>query len=102
MSDMDDVDYQSVLEDLRAQLDALDAQLVLLLKERAAVIRQVIQRKKASGLGPVDLKREEDMLTQIAERATSVGLDPQIATRILRAIIDAFTELEAEALNSAS
>jgi chorismate mutase len=98
MFDMDAADFQSVLGDLRAQLDALDARLVLLLQERATVIRQVIQRKKASGLGPVDLEREEQMLSRIAEQAASVGLDPQIATRVLRAIIDAFTALESDAL----
>jgi chorismate mutase len=97
---MAEMDFQSVLGDLRAQLDDLDARLVLLLKERAEVIQRVIERKKAAALGPVDLKREEDMLDQIACRAESVGLDPQIATRILRAVIDAFTELEAEGLDT--
>jgi chorismate mutase len=100
MSDMDQMDFQSVLGDLRAELDALDARLVLLLKERAEVIQQVIQRKQSAGLGPVDSEREEQMLTQIAAQAASVGLDPQIATRILRAIIAAFTDLEAQALDS--
>lgn len=100
MSDMDDMDFQSVLADLRAQLDALDARLVRLLKERADVVHQVIRRKQASGLGPIDLKREEDMLARIAAQAESVGLEPEIARRILRAVIDAFTDLEAETLSS--
>ena len=100
MFDMDEMNFQAVLGDLRARLDTLDARLVLLLKERAAVIHQVIQRKRASGLGPVDLHREEEMLAHIAAQAESVGLDPRIATRILRAIIVVFTELEAEALDS--
>ena len=99
---MDAVDFQTVLGDLRAELDALDARLILLLKERAEVIHQVIERKQASGLGPVDLKREEDMLANFAEQARSAGLDPKVAVRILRAIIDAFTELEAESLGSST
>ena len=102
MAAMDDTNFQAVLADLRAQLDAIDERLVLLLKERAEVIRQVIQRKQASGLGPVDLAREEEMLDRIAARAKSVGLDPDIAIRVLRAIIDAFTALEAATLGSPS
>lgn len=99
---MDGVDFQLVLSDLRAQLDALDMRLAVLLKERADVIYKVIERKLASGLGPIDLKREEEMLSRFATKAESIGLNPLIATKILRAIIDAFTALEAEALESRS
>lgn len=99
MSGMDGGDFQSVLGDLRAELDALDSRLVYLLKERADVIHQVIERKTASGLGPVDLRREDEMLARFGAQAESVGLDPQVARRILRAVIDAFTELEARALD---
>ena len=93
-------DFQSVLGDLRAELDALDARLVGLLKERAEVIRQVIRQKAEHGLGPVDLKREKEMLARIEEQAESIGLEPEIASRILRAVIEAFTELEARTLDS--
>ena len=92
--------FQAVLGDLRAELDALDTRLVVLLKERADVIRQVIRQKAEHGLGPVDLKREREMLSRIEEQAASVGLEPQIASRILRAVIEAFTELEAKTLDS--
>jgi isochorismate pyruvate lyase len=102
MTGLDGTDFQTVLGDLRAELDALDDRLVILLKERSDVIRQVIQRKAASRLGPVDVKREEEMLTRIAGQAQSIGLDPQIATRILRAVIEAFTELESSALGAAA
>lgn len=95
---MDDVDFQSVLSDLRAELDALDRRLVLLLKERSDVIDRVIQRKSTSGLGPVDLKREDAMLSRIEQEADAVGLDPQLARQILRAVIEAFTEREARTL----
>jgi chorismate mutase len=100
MKAMDETDFQAVLGDLRARLDALDSRLLLLLKERAEVVREVIERKQASGLGPVDNKREQEMLSRIAAQAESVGLDPDIATRILRAVIDAFTALEAKTLDT--
>ena len=89
-----------MLGELRAELDALDTRLVILLKERADVIRQVIRQKAEHGLGPVDLKREEEMLGRIEEEAASVGLEPRVATRVLRAVIEAFTELEAKTLDT--
>ena len=99
MTRMDGDDFHSVIGDLRAELDALDVRLVFLLKERSDVIDQVIERKAAAGLGPVDRQREAEMLAGIAEQARSVGLDPEVATRILRAVIDAFTERESQALD---
>lgn len=94
MSGMVDADFQSLLGDLREELDSLDRRLVLLLKERADVIDRVIQRKAASGLGPVDVEREQAMLTSIAARAEEVGLDPDLARQILTAVIEAFTARE--------
>lgn len=103
MSGMDSAtDFQSVLGELRDELDALDERLVTLLRERADVIRRVIERKTQHGLGPVDLKREKEMLSRIRTQAVSVGLDPEIATRVLRAVIEAFTETEAKTLGSGS
>jgi isochorismate pyruvate lyase len=95
---MDGADFQSLLGDLREELDVLDRRLVLLLKERADVIDRVIERKAASGLGPVDIKREQTMLDRIAAQAADVGLDPHLARQILRAVIEAFTEREAREL----
>lgn len=98
MASMGDLDFQSVLGDLRSELDALDRRLVLLLKERADVIARVIERKSAAGLGPVDIDRERAMLAAIEAQAEEVGLDPKVAAQILRAIIEAFTELETRQL----
>ena len=103
MSSVDgDADYQAVLGGLRAQLDDLDTRLVSLLKERADVIGQVIRQKAAHGLGPVDLKREGDMLARIEAQAASVGLDPKVARQVLKAVIAAFTDVEATALHPES
>lgn len=98
MASMEGPDFQSVLGDLRAELDALDRRLVLLLKERAEVIARVVERKAAAGLGPVDIERERAMLAAIEARAEEVGLDPRVAGKILRAVIEAFTELETRRL----
>lgn len=95
---MGDRDFQAALADLRAELDALDRRLVLLLKERADVIDRVVERKVAAGLGPVDITRERAMLARIENEAEKVGLDPTLARKVLRAVIEAFTELEAQAL----
>jgi chorismate mutase len=83
---------------IRDRLDLVDRRLLEVLTERAALIAEVIAFKRAHALAVVDRAREEEMLDTMADRATSSGLDPRIARQVLRAVIDAFTLLEAEQL----
>jgi chorismate mutase len=46
----------------------------------------------------VDRPREEQMLDRVGDIAAQGGLDPRIARRVLRSVIDAFTLLEVEQL----
>ena len=86
------------LSDIRERLDDIDSRLVSLLRERAELIREVIDFKQAQGMGVVDRGREDAMLARIAAMASDRGLDPRIAQQVLRAVIDAFTLLEVEQL----
>jgi len=86
------------LADIRARLDDVDRRLVGLLAERGALIREVIDFKRARGMGVVDRAREDEMLARIETMASDGGLDPRIARQVLRAVIDAFTLLEVEQL----
>ncbi len=88
------------LADIRARLDDVDERLVGLLAERGDLIREVIDFKRAQQMGVVDRGREDDMLVRIGVLASGRGLDPRIARQVLRAVIDAFTLLEVEQLES--
>jgi chorismate mutase len=88
------------LADIRARLDDVDERLVGLLAERGDLIREVIDFKRAQQMGVVDRGREDDMLVRIGVLASECGLDPRIARQVLRAVIDAFTLLEVEQLES--
>jgi chorismate mutase len=89
-----------VLSRIREQLDDVDRRLVGLLTERAALIREVIDFKRERTMGVVDRAREDEMLARIGTLATESGLDPRIARQVLRAVIDAFTLLEVEQLET--
>ncbi|HUY21176.1 MAG TPA: chorismate mutase [Acidimicrobiales bacterium] len=86
------------LDDIRQQLDTVDRRLVQVLAERARLIGEVIAFKRAQGMAVVDRRREDEMLDSIESVAASEGLDPRVARRVLRAVIDAFTLLEVEQL----
>jgi chorismate mutase len=86
------------LTEVRGRLDAIDGQLAQILIERGRLIREVIDFKRAKGVGVVDRRREDEMLLRIETLASDGGLDPRIARQVLRAVIDAFTLMEVEQL----
>ena len=95
-----DAQPDDALSGIRERLDDVDVALVGILAERRALIREVIDFKRARGMGVVDRGREDAMLTRIGTMACDRGLDPRIARQVLRAVIDAFTLLEVEQLET--
>jgi chorismate mutase len=91
-------DDQPDLTEIRRRLDAVDEQLLEVLRDRGLLISDVIRYKRARGMAVVDRSREDEMLTRIASLAAAKGLDPRIARQVLRAVIDSFTLLEVEQL----
>lgn len=83
---------------LRHRLDELDRELVRVLAERGRVIDEVVHVKRSLQLGVVDRRREDEMLERIEQTAAAAGLDPRVARRVLRAVIDGFTLVEADHL----
>jgi chorismate mutase len=86
------------IDEARDQLDQLDTELVRVLARRSRVVDDVVQFKKAHAMPAVDPEREREMLHVIESVARSEGLDPRIAKKVLRSVIDAFTIFEVEEL----
>lgn len=76
------------LTELRKEIDVLDKQLIELLAERFRVTEQVGKFKAAHSLPAVDRTREGEQEKKVMLLAQKVGLDPAIAKRIQRMIID--------------
>ena len=89
------------LNEVRRELDVIDVELIEVLVRRSQRIIDVIRYKRAHSMGVVDRSREDEMLENIETVARSKGLDPRIARQVLRAVIDAFTLLEVEELETA-
>jgi len=75
------------LENLRRQIDDIDAAWVALLARRFCLTDQVGHYKKAHGLQPVDEAREQAQFSRIRDLADEQGLDPDFAETFLRCII---------------
>lgn len=85
---MDEASARRELDVLRASIDNLDAALVHLLAERFKCTERVGQLKAAAGLPPADPEREEYQIKRLRALATSSGLNPRFAEKVLGLIID--------------
>lgn len=74
---------------LREQLDEIDERLVEVLEERFRITREVGRLKAEVGLPPLDVAREQRILTRLGTVAQSACLDPELLRGIYRRIFDA-------------
>ena len=83
------------LEELRTEIDAVDAELVRLLARRFRAVVGIAAIKAENGLPVVVPERIEAVQDRVAALAAEAGLDPAIARRLWRAIIDEAIAVEA-------
>ena len=77
---------EKTLDDCRRQIDALDAELLRLLNQRATIACEIASIKAASGLPAYDSNRERQVLARVVEKNTG-PLDHQSVTDIFAGIM---------------
>lgn len=89
------------IEDCRAEIDAIDNELLRLLNERARLALLVGESKRAAGLALCDRDREREVL----ERACTSNhgpLDERAVTNLFRLIIAESRRMQARAMGLAA
>lgn len=76
------------MSDLRAQIDALDEELVALFVERAGYIDRAIALKQINGWPARIPERVEEVVTNAGDRAEAAGLDRELVERLWRQLVD--------------
>lgn len=72
---------------LRARIDALDAELVVLLAKRAAAAKEAMDLKAAAGQPAFDAAREAEMLAALRTQARALQLDEVRVAEVFRAVL---------------
>ena len=79
---------------LRGEIDRVDGELVRALAKRFVLVAQIAEVKAIKGEPVVVPARIEAVLSRVAKLAEDADLDPQIARRLWRQIIDEACALE--------
>ena len=72
---------------LRKKIDTIDEHLVILLKDRIELCKNIGNIKKETGIAVKDLRREDEVYVHIMAKALEAGLDPQKVEAIFKQII---------------
>lgn len=86
------IDCQS-LDAVRVQIDGLDRQIVQLLAERTAYVKQAA-RFKADAAAVQAPQRVAQVIGKVRALALDAGASPELVEQVYRAMIGAFIELE--------
>ena len=82
------------LNDHRKEIDTIDEQMLQLLEKRLTIVKQIADLKNQQNLPIRDTKRETVILNNIAVKAENLGLDPELAKRFFRTVINLSVEVE--------
>lgn len=91
---MSEINADDILRPFRAQIDAIDNQLVDLLAQRYDVVRQVGEIKARHALSPVQSGRVKQVLDRVSDIAIQKDLDPAFVRRLYELMIDHAHNLE--------
>lgn len=78
---------QSMTE-LRAQIDAIDVELISLLVTRSRYIDRAVDIKKARGIPARTTDRVVEVLNKVSSSASEKGLDPGLARKLWAELIE--------------
>ena len=98
---MHDPETCETMTDLRAVIDALDADLVALLARRQACIDRAVTLKQAEGVPARVPARIDEVLQKVRAQAEAQGLDPALADTLWRTMIEWAIAREARVLGDA-
>ena len=81
------VSDESALAPLRAEIDAIDSEIVALLGRRMAVVEQVLAIKHREGIAALLPDRVEDVVRKVRRTAEEKDVPPALAETVWRAMI---------------
>lgn len=86
------------LENVRKDIDALDAELLALLARRMQLVEQVIAIKRTTGQAPLQSDRYQQLLAKLVKEGAAQGLSEAYVTAIWDTIHHESVRLQSEHL----
>lgn len=82
------------IKNLRKIIDAIDEQILDLIKSRMEVVIEIGQAKKQTKADIIDQSRESEIYQRLMEKSIEKGIDPNVVKKIWKLLIEAAYEAE--------
>lgn len=91
---------REAIEQLRAQIDIIDDNLLYTLSSRMKISRQIGEYKKENNIAIVQASRWDSLLAAVIEKGKAYGLTEEFVTNVFNAIHEASVQTQNEILSS--
>lgn len=94
------VEFKQSLDELRAQIDVLDNELIRILQQRMNVAREIGKHKKANNIQVLQTGRWSQIIDKVKAKAQSSGLSEEFIEKTFKAIHQESINIQTEILNN--
>lgn len=100
--DCDSLVYKEGIEQLRAQIDIIDENLLYTLKTRMEISRKIGMYKKNHNIAIIQSSRWDKILAEMVKKGKEYGLSESFLSNVLNAIHDESVQIQNEILSDSS
>jgi chorismate mutase len=98
-SDTDSAEYKENMDQLRAQIDIIDENIMYILKSRMNISRKIGQYKKEHNIAILQTSRWDTVLSAMVEKGKESGLSENFVMAVFNAIHDESVKAQNEILS---
>lgn len=94
------VEFKQSLDELRAEIDVLDNELIRILQQRMDVAREIGKHKKANNIQVLQTGRWSQIIDKVKSKAQASGLSEEFIEKTFKAIHQESINIQTEILNN--
>jgi chorismate mutase len=99
VGDSEDMAYKASIDDLRAQIDVIDQDLLDILAKRMEISAEIGHYKKANNITILQAGRWDNLLAQVLKKGEERGLQREFLEKIFNAIHQASIDRQTDVMN---
>ena len=93
------VEFQSKLENLRAEIDKIDAELINILSQRMKIIAEIGEYKKLNNITILQIKRWREMIHERLDSGMKTGLNREFLLKLLELVHSESIQMQIDIMN---
>ncbi len=91
--------FRDILEQLRSEIDVIDAELIRLLSKRMHLVEQIGNYKKENNITILQIKRWNKVVRESLELGENLGINKEFLVKLLRVIREESIQKQTEIFN---